>query len=222
METRSPSGRRRARRVLRSWPLAVVTVLLATGCLSNFDAPTQEPYQPGPGISDREGDVYVINALVVSGEDGSGTLVGSFVNQQPSTDYLVEMVASDSSGGELRTSQLPSVSSDEGSGGGEAPRTGLTLPSHRAVQLPKDAQLEVSGESVVPGRLVTLEMTFRTGEPVNVEIPVFSEDNSYVGGPIGPTTGQQTSDPTEETPADESEPSTTTSSDEPTASESGG
>ena len=221
METRHPRVSQRRVRLAR-WqglPVAVVVGLLTSGCGSNFNAESQDPYQPGPGITDRSSDVFVINMLVVTSDEGMGTVVGSLVNQRSQSDYVVEFTASHSEAGELRTSPLPAVPADEASSGGDAPSAGVAVPASGATQLPKDAQLQVTGEAVVPGTLVTLTFTFHRGEPVTVEVPVFSEDNSYVGGPVGATTGDSSANSTEGTAGGEPTTGTPTSPEETAAEE---
>ena len=220
MET--PSPRRRGRPGCRArfrLPVAVAAVLLTSGCGSNFNAESQDPYQPGPGISDRAGDVYVINMLVATTEDGAGTVVGSLVNQRSQADYVVEFTATHGEGGELSTGPLPAVPSDAASSDGSAPSKGVVVPADEATQFPDDAKLQVSGDAVVPGTFVTLTFTFHRGDPVSVEVPVFSQDNSYVEGPVGATSGETSGDPTEGTPGDESPTETSPTDETPTESD---
>src|SRR3954451_24094479 len=58
-------------------PLAVVVM---SGCGVNFNAQTDQPYNPTAGVDDRSGSVDVLNALVVSGSDGSGAFIATLVN----------------------------------------------------------------------------------------------------------------------------------------------
>ena len=46
----------------------------------NFGAQTDQVYNPAAGVDDRAGSVDVLNALIVSGTDGSGTVIATLVN----------------------------------------------------------------------------------------------------------------------------------------------
>ncbi len=59
--------------------VAVIALPLGlSGC--GFDAPTDQVYTPAVGVNNQDGQVDVLNALIVSAEDGSGTLVVSLAN----------------------------------------------------------------------------------------------------------------------------------------------
>src|SRR4051812_21155557 len=73
-------GRRRSHRtrpLARTALAAAAAAAALSGCAASFNAPTNEPYQPAAGISDRSTAVYAINALVVTDGSGNGTVVGS-------------------------------------------------------------------------------------------------------------------------------------------------
>ncbi len=62
---------------------------LLAGCGTGFQAQTNQIYQPGPGITVRDGGVYAINTLIVTDGNGNGTLVAALVNQAARPDTLV-------------------------------------------------------------------------------------------------------------------------------------
>ena len=61
---------------------AAGALLLAAPVLSScgFNYATDRPYTPAAGTNDQDGDVDVLGAVVVSAEDGSGTLIATFSN----------------------------------------------------------------------------------------------------------------------------------------------
>lgn len=64
--------------------LALPFVLTACG----FNVQTDQVYQPGDGVVDRSGNVDILNAVIVSEEDGRGAFVATLVNNDlynPST-----------------------------------------------------------------------------------------------------------------------------------------
>ena len=80
---------------------AASAVVALAGCAANFNAPTNDPYQPAAGISDRTGDVYALNTLVVTDEAGNGTVVASLINQATTDDTLQSFSATDSTGADI-------------------------------------------------------------------------------------------------------------------------
>ena len=59
---------------------AVVAAPVMSSCGVNFDAQTDQVYNPAVGVNDRSGSVDVLNALIVSKAPGSGTVVATLVN----------------------------------------------------------------------------------------------------------------------------------------------
>ena len=64
--------------------IAVAAIVVAAPVLSscgvNFGAPTDQVYNAAVGVDNRDSQVDVLNALVVTGEDGKGTIVAGLVN----------------------------------------------------------------------------------------------------------------------------------------------
>jgi hypothetical protein len=68
--------------------LLMAPVLGACG----FSAQTDQVYQAAAGVNDRSGNVDILNALVVSGTDGAGTLSTTLVdNDQNKADQLTSV-----------------------------------------------------------------------------------------------------------------------------------
>jgi hypothetical protein len=157
---------------------AASAVLALSGCAANFNAPTNEPYQPAAGISDRSGAVYAINTLVVADDSGNGTVVSSLINQQQDDDTLQSYSATDSTGADITTTPLAQP---------------IPLPASpspdQAVQLGSSGDLRLSGNNVESGTFVTITFTFATAAPVTVNVPVVvgGPDTIYSGIPVGPS-----------------------------------
>jgi hypothetical protein len=143
---------------------AATAVLLApalVGCGVNFNAQTDQPYNPGAGTSNQTSSVDVINALIVSGSDGSGTLVAGLVNKNPS-----------------RADQLVSVAGARTDKALQAHMAGpLTVGSEKLLNLATKGQVTVFGSQVKPGAFVTLTWTFKHAQTVTFDVPVLSASN---------------------------------------------
>ena len=149
---------------------AVLTPLLAA-CGAGFQAQTNQIYQPGPGISDRSGGVYVINALIVTDGAGHGTLVAALINQQGHPDVLESVSVSTGSGKALKAAIMSGT---------------VALPSQGAVQLADTADVRVEG-TLQAGANDMIALTFHNAAPIKMLIPVVSKTSIYDGVTVGPT-----------------------------------
>jgi hypothetical protein len=158
---------------------ALSAVFALSGCAANFDAPTNDPYQPAVGISDRSGAVYAIDTLVVTDGSGNGTVVASLINQQQQDDMLRSYSAADSNGDKITTAPLGQP---------------IDLPAYPSpdqnVQVGATGILRLSG-TVEAGTFVDLTFVFANASPVTVEAPVVTggPDSIYADIPVGPTAG---------------------------------
>lgn len=147
--------------------IAAAVVLAAAPVLSscgvNFEAQTDQPYNPATGVDDRSGSVDVLNALIVSGDDGSGTVVAGLVNNDEQNADMLKGVTG--------AGDDASVTVDVG-GPTEIPAGGL-------LNLADKGKVTVSGDKVKAGSFVTLTFTFDRGEAVTLDLPVVS--NSVTG-----------------------------------------
>jgi hypothetical protein len=165
---------------------AASAVLVLSGCAANFDAPTNEPYQPAVGISDRSGAVYAIDTLVVTDGSGNGTVVSSLINQQQQDDTLQSYSAADSSGNEITTAPLPQP---------------IDLPAYPApdqnVQVGTSGILRLTGD-IEAGTFVNLTFEFGNATPVTIEAPVLNggPDTAYADIPVGPAPATSSVTPT--------------------------
>jgi hypothetical protein len=134
--------------------------LLAAGALSacgtNMEAQTNAIYDAGPGVNVRGGGVDVLNALVVSNPDGTGTLSVALVNQADEADEVTSVeISSEGEPVNVQTEGLPLE---------------LAPSPPNPVQLDDEAPVYV--EEAETGLVLTLTMTFKNGEPVEAEVPV--------------------------------------------------
>jgi hypothetical protein len=141
---------------------ALVLAPLLSSC--GFDKPTDRVYNPGVGVNDRSGSVDVLNALVVSGADGSGTLVATLANKKlDQEDALAE------------------VSGSTASVTLEAP---VDVAPGAYVSLTDETEISVEGEGVTPGSFIRLRFTFENAETVELEMPVVSRRGAYADIPV--------------------------------------
>lgn len=150
---------------------SAAVALSVAGCGSNFDAQSQQVYQPAVGISDRDGDVYAINTLIVTDGGGNGTVVSALINQTDAEDTLRSVTAADDRGADLQAQPLPDG--------------GLPLPPGQSLQLGNEGLARISSDDLEAGRFVALTFTFANAEPVEIDVPVVNDGPDYVDVPVG-------------------------------------
>jgi hypothetical protein len=156
--------------------IAKATVVIATAALSlglsscgrGFDQPTDQVYNPAVGVNNQDSDVDVLNAVIVSGSDGSGTLVASLVNNDQENDDTLTGI---SAGGDDQADVTPpsETSIDAGS----------------LLSLADEGGAQVEGESVKAGSFVTLTFSFERAESVTLDVPVVEHgEGPYADVPV--------------------------------------
>lgn len=150
--------------------IVAAAVVLAAPVLSScgFDPMTDQVYNPGVGVNDRDGAVDVLGAMVVSGTDGSGTIVAGLVNN--------DEVEGDALTGVTGAGQVSSLQV-------QAPGP-VEVPAGSLVQLADDGQVTVTGEEVRPGTFVELTFSFRNAESVTLDLPVVAARGDYADVPL--------------------------------------
>lgn len=162
---------------LRRRAAAVAATLLVpvlASCGSGFDYQTDQVYQPSVGVNDRDGEVDVLNAVVVSAVGGSGTLVTSFVNNDVTTaDEFVGATGE----------------------GLSVPTAAVAIPADALVNLADDKPITLKGESIVIGSFVRLTLSFANAEDVVVNVPVVPHTGDFasvtVEGPAAPVEAEE-------------------------------
>ena len=150
--------------------IAAAAVLLAAPALSScgvsFGAQTDQVYNPSVGVDDRSGQVDVLNALIVSGTDGSGTVVATLVNNDQQTDDTLKGVSG--AGKDAGMTVKP---------GGDT-----TIPAGGLLNLATKGAVTIRGQRVVPGNFVTITFSFDRAQSVTLDVPVVSHSNPVYAG----------------------------------------
>jgi len=144
-----------ARRRLAAAALVLAAPVLAS-CGGNFNQQTNQVYNPAEGVDERSGAVDVLNALIVSGTNGSGTVVTTFVNNNQNTDDRLKSVAGSGPDASLKVT----------------PGGPTTIPAGGLLNLADKGRIFVEGERVKAGYFVELTFTFDRGQAITVEVPV--------------------------------------------------
>jgi len=160
---------RRLRRSLAGCTAALATALVA-GCSASFDAQTNQIYQSGIGSNNRDGDVYVLDALVVTDGTGLGTISAALVNEVLRADALVAVTADSPTGNRVRGMIL----SQE-----------VRLPSQQLVQLSNTGDVILSAvKPLNVGGSITVTFTFRNAAAVTLDLPIVMNTGDFAGVPV--------------------------------------
>ena len=150
--------------------IAAAAVLLAAPALSScgvsFGAQTDQVYNPSVGVDDRSGQVDVLNALIVSGTNGSGAVVATLVNNDQQTDDTLKGVSG--AGKDAGMTVKP---------GGDT-----TIPAGGLLNLATKGAVTIRGQRVVPGNFVTITFSFDRAQSVTLDVPVVSHSNPDYAG----------------------------------------
>ena len=159
-------------RVRQAMVTAVVVLATAalTGCGYNFGSQTDQIYQPAVGSNNREGQVYVLNALVVTG-GSDGALVAGLLDEADTDDVLTGVTAKGSNGNDLTTT----IVGDQ-----------IPLPSRSLVRLSQDADVAISGDATElgAGGLISVTFTFQNADPVTLDAPIVAREGPYADVPL--------------------------------------
>jgi hypothetical protein len=158
--------------------LLAVSAPVLTSC--GFDYATDRIYTPATGVNNRDGSVDVLGAVIVSAEEGSGTFIASFSNNDALEPASVDQLEGIDQA-QLTASSFPPI---------EVPPGGL-------VNLADEGGIEVTGEFEA-GQFVPIELQFGGGDPIEMDVPVVT-NCGYYEGLDGPSSAEQC-EPAEETP----------------------
>ena len=149
----------------RSLALLIGALLLTAtlgGC--GFDPATNRVYTQAAGTNDRETTVDVLNAVIVSAEQGSGTLVASFVNNSLEDEATVATIAAQDQAG----AQVPDFQPIE-------------VPPNTLVNLAEDDQgITVEGDFAA-GDVIPMVVELSGGELIELDVPVVPNCDEYEG-----------------------------------------
>ncbi len=149
-------------------PLATAAAVLALAApLSScgFDYATERDYTPAGGANNREAEVDVLSAVVVSADQGSGTFVASLSNN----DAEEENTFSGVSGADGTT-----VAAEE--------FEPVTISPGGLVNLAEPAADVVLTGDFGAGDVLPLTIDFGNGERVSLNVPVVADDTGYWEG----------------------------------------
>lgn len=160
------------RRVAATALLLLVPALSACG----FSAQTDQVYQPATGVDNRDGQVNVLNALIVSAHDGAGTFAGTLVNTNLS-----------------QADQLVSITDSKGT-------VAIPVPPNGLVNLATAGEVRLKNADIVPGGWVSLTLQFASGQTTQIDAPVVQNKDEYADIPVGPTGSQSATGAASSTP----------------------
>ena len=143
---------------------AAIAALLMAPALSacGFSAQTDQVYQAAVGPNYRSGDVDILNALIVSGQDGSGTFAGTLVNKNTTTDDRLDSVTG------------PDI---------VAIRRTVDVPAGGVARLAASGVLTLTGDVIKPGAYVDLTFAFNNGQTTTMKVPVVEASGDYASVP---------------------------------------
>lgn len=151
-------------------PALLLLVPLLAAC-GGFGAATDQVYQSSAGAINRSSPVNVLNALVVSGTDGTGTFAGTLVNtNQSQPDQLISITDATLSGP-------------------------IEIGPAQAVNLADSGQVQITDPSIKPGGYIELTLQFASGQTTQIDAPVMPHTGDYAEVPVGPTGKSPSSTP---------------------------
>ena len=143
---------------------ALVVALAAPLSSCGFDYATDRDYTPGSGANNREGDVDVLSAVVVSAAEGSGTFVASLSNNGSDEEETFTAVAGQDT--DVTAAQFEPIS----------------IPAGGLVNLAEPAAgIKLTGDFTA-GDVVPITVDFGNGERVSLNVPVVSDETGYWEG----------------------------------------
>ncbi len=145
---------------------AILTVPTLSSCM-NY--PTDMIYTPAAGVNDRDGQIDVLNAAIVSTDGSTGRFVATLTNDDATEPGSLESLTGAGSSGTLSVGSFEPV---------EVPGGGLvnlaTTESAGGVGIP------VAG-SFGLGDFVEVSLTFDDGRSSTLEVPVLPNADEYAG-----------------------------------------
>ena len=155
----------------RRLSIATAAALLAVPALSacGFNEQTDQVYNPADGVNNRSGAMDVLDALVVSGSHGSGTVIAGLSNNDQTRPDTLTSVAG--------TGKSQNVAVTMGSKVTIIPGGFTQLADLKSPIAAKSPQIE-------PGRFVSLRFTFKNAQSVTVDAPVVARTDQYTSVPV--------------------------------------
>jgi hypothetical protein len=152
--------------------LAAAGAIALTAVLSScgFDYATDRDYTPGAGTNSREGLIDVLGATVVSAQEGSGTFIASFANNDTDEPGTVETLTAETiPTADEEVEQLKVVEFEP-----------IEVPAHGLVSLAQEGGIVITGE-LAAGDFIAVTIGFGDGTSVDLEVPVMPDCNEWEG-----------------------------------------
>jgi hypothetical protein len=151
-------------RLRRALTTAAALPLLAVPLTACTNAETDAIYQPAQGANNRDGSIDVLNALIVSSEEGEGRFIAGLASTGQEPDELINVTSAGDS--QVQVSLEPGDTQ---------------IPARGFLQLADDsaANITVQGEEVVAGGYVRLTLEFAQAEPAEVNVPVVAPGEDF-------------------------------------------
>ena len=142
----------------------LVTAPALASCSTSFGATTDQDYIPARGVNDRSGPVDVLNVLVVSETDGSGTVVASLVNNTREDESLNGVTV----------------------GGTEATvaQDARDIPVDGINNLGATGAVTATSSEIEEGSFVEVTFSFQNADAITVEAPVVPHEGDYEDVPL--------------------------------------
>jgi hypothetical protein len=146
--------------------LAALALITLSACGRDFA--TDKVNNIAHGATEREGTVDVLNAVIVSAEDGSGTFIASLANndtEEPATFEVLEGI------------DQAQLTADE--------FEPIEIAAGGLVNLATEGGVGVEGDFAM-GNFVPVSVQFGSGEQVEMEVPVVPNCGDFEGldGPV--------------------------------------
>ena len=143
---------------------AAVVALAAPLSSCGFDYATDRVYQVTNAAENRDGEVDVLSAVVVSAAEGSGTFIASLSNNDPEAEQSLTAVAGEDA--TVTAAEFEPIAITPG---------GLVNLAEPAAGIVLTGEFEA-------GDVVPLTVDFGNGERVSLNVPVVSDETGYWEG----------------------------------------
>jgi len=143
----------------------VLMIPALAACGVNFKAQTDQVYTPAQAVNNRDGEVDVLGAAVVSAAPGSGTVVATLVNENLDEDD--------------RLTGVTVAGTDATIKPGED-----VIPANGALNLAESGAVTAASDNIVSGHFVDVVFTFELAEAVTISVPVIPHASDYSDVPV--------------------------------------
>lgn len=150
--------------------------------------PTDAVYTQAAGANNRDSRVDVLNAVIVSTENGSGTLVATLVNNETPMDAAGRPTDV--------ADRLTAIEGVGDSAGLVARVQPVEIGGGELVALADGDGIPISGAVIKRGDFIELKLTFANADPVTIEVPVVGNSGVWEGQD-GPAPAEETEEATE-------------------------